>query len=64
LPQGPFAQPLFFFAEAFGIPVATLGCARPDSATSAPNEHILLPDLIRHGQLLIDLLYACADQPI
>ena len=63
LPQGPFAQPLFFFAEAFGIPVATLGCARPDSASSAPNEHILLPDLIRHGQLLIDLLYACADQP-
>jgi acetylornithine deacetylase/succinyl-diaminopimelate desuccinylase-like protein len=63
LPQGPFAQPLFFFAEAFGIPVAALGCARPDSATSAPNEHILLTDLIRHGQLLIDLLYACADQP-
>ena len=27
LPQGPFTQPLFFFAEAFGIPVAALGCA-------------------------------------
>jgi acetylornithine deacetylase/succinyl-diaminopimelate desuccinylase-like protein len=63
LPQGPFAQPLFFFAEGFGIPVAALGCARPDSATSAPNENILLLDLIRHGQLLIDLLYACAEQP-
>jgi len=63
LPQGPFAQPLFLFAEAFGIPVAAIGCARPDSATSAPNERILLADLIRHGQLLIDLLYACADQP-
>jgi acetylornithine deacetylase/succinyl-diaminopimelate desuccinylase-like protein len=63
LPQGPFAQPLFFFAEAFGIPVAALGCARADSAMSAPNEHIPLADLIRHGQLLIDLLYACAEQP-
>ena len=62
LPQGPFAQPLFFFAEAFGIPVAAIGCARPDCAISAPNERILLPDLIRHGQLLIDLLYACAEE--
>jgi len=61
LPQGPFAQPLFCFAEAFGIPVAAIGCARPDSAVSAPNEHIPLPDLIRHGQLLNDLLYACAE---
>jgi acetylornithine deacetylase/succinyl-diaminopimelate desuccinylase-like protein len=59
LPQGPFAQPLFFFAEAYGIPVAAIGCARPDCAISAPNERILLPDLIRHGQLLIDLLYVC-----
>lgn len=62
LPQGPFAQPLFFFAEALGIPVAALGCARPDCAISAPNERILLPDLVRHGQLLIELLYACAEQ--
>lgn len=61
LPQGPFAQPLFFFAEAFRIPVAAIGCARPDSGISAPNEHILLPDLVRHGQLLIELLYACAE---
>jgi acetylornithine deacetylase/succinyl-diaminopimelate desuccinylase-like protein len=60
LPQGPFAQPLFFFAEAFGIPVAAIGCARHDSATNAPNERIPLPDLVRHGQLLIELLGACA----
>lgn len=60
LPRGPFAQPLFFFAEAFGIPLAAIGCARPDSATNAPNERIPLPDLVRHGQLLIDLLDACA----
>src|SRR5581483_5126486 len=29
LPQGPFAQPLFFFTEALGIPAAAIGCARP-----------------------------------
>jgi acetylornithine deacetylase/succinyl-diaminopimelate desuccinylase-like protein len=62
LPLGPFAQPLFFFAEAFRIPVAAVGCARPDSAITAANEHIPLPDLVRHGQLLIDLLEACARQ--
>jgi acetylornithine deacetylase/succinyl-diaminopimelate desuccinylase-like protein len=62
LPQGPFALPLYLFAEALGLPIAALGCARPDSAISAPNEHIPLPDLIRHGQLLIDLLYACAGE--
>jgi acetylornithine deacetylase/succinyl-diaminopimelate desuccinylase-like protein len=60
LPQGPFAQPLFFFAEAFGIPVAAVGCSRPDSASNAPNEHMPLDDLIRHGQLLIELLQLCA----
>jgi acetylornithine deacetylase/succinyl-diaminopimelate desuccinylase-like protein len=60
LPHGPFAQPLYFFAEAFGIPVAAIGCARHDSAINGPNEHIALPDLVRHGQLLIELLEACA----
>jgi len=60
LPHGPFAQPLALFVEAFGIPIAALGCARFDSATNAPNEHIPLPDLVRHGQLLIELLDACA----
>jgi acetylornithine deacetylase/succinyl-diaminopimelate desuccinylase-like protein len=60
LPQGPFAQPLFFFAEAFGIPIASVGCSRPDSASNAPNEHIPLDDLIRHGQLLLELLQLCA----
>jgi acetylornithine deacetylase/succinyl-diaminopimelate desuccinylase-like protein len=64
LPQGPFAQPLFLFAEAFGIPVAAIGCARPDCATSAPNERIQLADLIRHGQLLIDVIYACAEEEV
>ncbi len=60
LPHGPFALPLFFFAEAFDMPIAAVSCARHDSAINAPNEHILLPDLVRHGQLLIELLEACA----
>jgi hypothetical protein len=60
LPQGPFAQPLFLFAEAFGVPVVAIGCARPDSGINGPNEHIAVVDLIHHGQLLIELMYACA----
>jgi acetylornithine deacetylase/succinyl-diaminopimelate desuccinylase-like protein len=63
LPRGPFSMPLFFFSESFGMPVASVGCARPDSAIHAPNERIPLPDLVRHGQLLIELIYACAQRP-
>lgn len=64
LPLGPFAQPLFFFAEAFTIPVAAVGCGRANSAANGPNEHILLPDLVRHGHLLIDLFDACAQDVV
>lgn len=63
LPLGPFALPLFFFAEAFGLPVAVVGCAQHDSAIYGPNEHIPLLDLVRHGQTLIDLLDSYAPQP-
>jgi acetylornithine deacetylase/succinyl-diaminopimelate desuccinylase-like protein len=56
LPLGPFALPLFFFSEAFGMPFAIIGCARHDSATYGPNEHIPVLDLVRHGQILIDVL--------
>ena len=60
LPRGPFSLPLFYFAEAFGIPVVSLGVARPSSAIFGANECIPLPDLVRHGQHLIEALYACA----
>lgn len=60
LPQGPFAQPLSLLAAALNAPVASIGCARPASATAAPNECIALIDLVRHGQLLIELLEVCA----
>jgi acetylornithine deacetylase/succinyl-diaminopimelate desuccinylase-like protein len=62
LPRGPFAQPLGLFGQAYSIPYATVGLARYDSAVIAPNEHIPLPDLVRHGQLLIELLYVCAQR--
>jgi acetylornithine deacetylase/succinyl-diaminopimelate desuccinylase-like protein len=60
LPRGPFTMPLFYFAEAFGIPVASISVARPSSAIFGANECIPLPDLVRHGQHLIEVLYACA----
>lgn len=60
LPRGPFSMPLFYFAEAFGIPVASIGIARSSSAIFGANECIPLPDLVRHGQHLIEVLYACA----
>lgn len=59
LPQGPFAQPLSLFAELLGIPVSVVGCARPDSAIAAPNEHLPFDDLVRQGHFLAELLDAC-----
>lgn len=56
LPRGPFSMPLFYFSEAFGIPVASIGVARPSSAIFGANECIPLPDLVRHGQHLIEIL--------
>lgn len=62
LPRGPFALPLYALAERIGAPVASLACARAESAANAANEHIPLPDLVRHGQLLIELIYAAAQR--
>jgi acetylornithine deacetylase/succinyl-diaminopimelate desuccinylase-like protein len=60
LPAGPFTLPLFFLSEINNLPCVVVGCARPDSTTYGPNEHIPLDDLVRHGQLLGELLHACA----
>lgn len=62
LPLGPFAQPLHVFAEAFHAATATIGCMRPDSAINGPNEHVLLNDLVRHGQILTELLLLLGNQ--
>jgi acetylornithine deacetylase/succinyl-diaminopimelate desuccinylase-like protein len=64
LPRGAFAMPLTFFQQAFGMPVATIACAQPDSAFLAPNEHIALEDLVNHGQLAVEILRACAQNTI
>lgn len=60
LPRGPFVQPLFLFAEALGAPVASVGVTRASSAVHGANECVPLPDLVRHGQHLIEVLYAYA----
>jgi acetylornithine deacetylase/succinyl-diaminopimelate desuccinylase-like protein len=56
MPLGSFAQPLHVFASQFGIPVAALALARQTSAIHGANEHILLDDLVRHGQVLAALM--------
>lgn len=60
---GPFTLPLGLLCEAQGTPAAVVGCAPPDSATFGPNEHILLDNLVNHGQLLAQLLRDCAENP-
>jgi acetylornithine deacetylase/succinyl-diaminopimelate desuccinylase-like protein len=60
LPYGPFALPLYNITSTFNIPAAAVACARHDSAINAPNEHISLPDLVKLGQLLIELIEECA----
>lgn len=62
VPAGPFTLPLQLFAEAFHIPVASVGAARADSSAYGVDEHIPLDDLARHGQLLIELLLAMAGE--
>lgn len=56
LPRGPFVAPLALFAQAYGIPVASIGIERPDSHIYAANERISLNDLLDHAQLLITAL--------
>lgn len=58
VPAGPFALPLQLFAERLACPVASVGVAHPGSSTHGPDEHIPLDDLVRHGQLLIELALA------
>jgi acetylornithine deacetylase/succinyl-diaminopimelate desuccinylase-like protein len=61
LPMGPFALPLQLFRQALGVPVAALGCLRPNSGVRTANERAPLQDLLRHGQLLVELMQACGD---
>ncbi len=56
LQLGPFAQPLSLFASALGSSVAAIGLADYTSAIRGPDEHIELDHLLRHGQILIELM--------
>lgn len=58
LPLGAFSLPLHIFNHHFNTPVAALGIARHDSLEYGPNERIPLDDLLRHGQMLIELMIA------
>lgn len=56
VPAGPFVLPLQVLAAASTAPAATIGMRRPVSNLLGPDEHAPLDDLVRHGQLLIELL--------
>lgn len=56
LPSGPFTQPLQIFVQQFGVPVASVGLSRYDSAVCAPDEHLPLEDLVRHSHLLSEIM--------
>lgn len=58
LPLGSFVQPLHIFAEHLHLPVVAVGLARPTSNIYGPNEHLPLDDLVRHSQLLMEVLIA------
>lgn len=60
VPAGPFVLPLQLIAARFACPVASVGVAHADSSAYGPDEHIPLDDLVRHGQLLNELLLALA----
>lgn len=62
IPAGPFALPLQLFAERLACPVVSVGVAHPDSSPHGPDEHLPLDDLLRHGQLLVELSLALAGE--
>lgn len=61
VPAGPFTLPLHTLATLSGAPAASLGLRRPASSLFGPDEHAPLDDLIRHGQILIEVLRRTAD---
>ncbi|MFV9507635.1 MAG: M20/M25/M40 family metallo-hydrolase [Oscillochloridaceae bacterium umkhey_bin13] len=60
VPAGPFVLPLQLIAARLACPVASVGVTHADSSAYGPDEHIPLNDLVRHGQLLNELLLSLA----
>jgi acetylornithine deacetylase/succinyl-diaminopimelate desuccinylase-like protein len=54
LPGSHFALPLALLGH--GLALASVGCAPVDSGSVGANEHVPLTRLLRHAQLLIELL--------
>ncbi|NNJ12556.1 M20/M25/M40 family metallo-hydrolase [Chloroflexales bacterium ZM16-3] len=60
VPAGPLTLPLAILGAHLGVPYATVGLNRSDSAIHGPDEHVLVDDLARHGLLLGEILAAFA----
>lgn len=58
LPCAPLQLPLTLLCSEPQPPVVVIGFATLESAPFGANEHIALGALVRHGQLLIELLYS------
>ncbi|NTW97342.1 MAG: M20/M25/M40 family metallo-hydrolase, partial [Oscillochloris sp.] len=56
VPAGPLPLPLQIFAERLGLPIASVGLSRPDSAIHGPDERVSVDDLSRHALLLGEIL--------
>ncbi|MBX0329805.1 M20/M25/M40 family metallo-hydrolase [Oscillochloris sp. ZM17-4] len=63
VPAGPLTLPLAILAAHLGVPYATVGLNRSDSAVHGPDERVLVDDLARHGLLLGELLAAFGREP-
>jgi acetylornithine deacetylase/succinyl-diaminopimelate desuccinylase-like protein len=61
VPAGSFALPLHTLHTISAAPAATIGLRRATSSLLGPDEHAPLDDLIRHGQILIELLRNLAE---
>lgn len=56
VPAGSFSLPLQLLTAINHAPIASVGLRRPSSGVLGPNEHVPIGDLLRHSQLLSDLL--------
>ncbi len=62
LPLGTFAYPLHLFTHYLQTPVSVLAFANHGSTEYGANEHIPLANLVRHAQMLVEVMGA--DHPV
>lgn len=56
VPAGPFALPLNLLTAQNAIPAVSIGLRRTGSSLLGPDEHAPVADLVRHGQILVEIL--------